>query len=521
MLNYQKKYFKYKQKYINRKNILYGGFNIIEDITMRYDGKKLLYYNTKKTNPDDLLKYIESYDKELDIDSIFEELNSKKLNEAQQQIVRNCKSIDYINIDNYNNIYGLHNVIKLKKNIQIIYLLGEKHMTSNIQPSVGTITEYQFIQQILKNSPVFIDFFIEQDIMHKKEKKNTTLPDDQYMRDPARFQAELFKMSLFECKSFPNVRCHFIDPRPCILNADNNIEDRECKIASESFCQNEEDKQKELCKIYNLLKDIMPSYAKTIKERVVDNLYYNNITNLFPNNKSDDDKSDDENTLFKTDLETEDTIFKCELLTFLTKFYLGDFIEELEYSKLIKTAFKKRDDHIYIKEKIIIFIEYLFKELIEQLKKKNSSKIIDSKLKLNNICYTIFKYSINYTLDIYLILRLFKTLDRYTDTEFRKDGPLEMNNIIIHAGNHHIIHLRYFYLKILEYSLDFEISEIDKKGLLNTKFLPFFIESNNYINILCDDYIKDIKSCLDKVKQFKQTEYTIYYFINGFLQSKN
>ena len=43
---YQEKYLKYKQKYINRKNILYGGFNIIDDITKSYDGKKLLYYNT-------------------------------------------------------------------------------------------------------------------------------------------------------------------------------------------------------------------------------------------------------------------------------------------------------------------------------------------------------------------------------------------------------------------------------------------------------------------------------------------
>lgn len=67
-----------------------------------------------------------------------------------------------------------------------------------------------------------------------------------------------------------------------------------------------------------------------------------------------------------------------------------------------------------------------------------------------------------------------------------------MNNIIIHAGDRHIVNLKHFLIDYQNFTLIFETGyDLYKKtgDLSNTKFLPFFMESKTYINSLYTEYM--------------------------------
>jgi hypothetical protein len=412
-MNYQHKYLKYKEKYLLLLNKnQYGGdiFNDMKnDILNKYNGLELFKFNIRLNFPD-LKKYIDFNETQTDISQqqISKHFSSTDVFDiSHQQIIKNCLLDSYIrnNLDKF--IIGLHHVVKLTKDDKIIYLLGEIHSEkSSIFKSSDDITEGDFIQNILKYSPLFIDFFIEQDIMHKTQRGKNTDSDIEYMRDSKRFQADLFKMSLISCTDFHNVRCHFVDPRTCIFNADNKIKGRECNIGPEKITCSDTDTNK--CKLYELLQKILPLYGEKIYYDVNDEDFYKNIVEYIkiaiPSISKYSEITEDNKQITEYDKE----LIHNEIKNFLKKFYLGDLIEELEYSKLIKKALTKNNKDI--KDNILKFIDnFLYNELNKDIQYILDSRSIE--FILNNICFKIFYYSINYTLDVYLILRLFKNMN--------------------------------------------------------------------------------------------------------------
>ena len=384
-MNYQNKYMKYKTKYITKLYNLYGSgidqhindniralclgneiiFNLINNTIQMYDGRIIYKLNILHNKPT-YLQYIDINDiindyKLIDYNSlktiilnICLILDKNHLN-SLSMILRNSINDNYIYIETFimhQSIYGLDHIVKIENKTKTIYLLGEYHAKVFPIPDDTIISEGDFINNILQYAPHFIDFYIEQNILDKQLVPSVKESDIDYIRDNTRFQAAVLKSALFNCKSYPHVRCHFIDPRHSYMNFLFKYEESDRGLFN---CDTI--KQKELCTIFKYLIENHAKYMYTIENH--------------------DYKEDDTLTYLKYSNQFIDTYLNLTMdltINEISKEYIEEFklkyikiLEETNITDIIEILLQLNDDdHL---QKQLLDLSIKIKSLINNLTK--------------------------------------------------------------------------------------------------------------------------------------------------------
>lgn len=493
---------------------------LIYKIIEEYDAS-IIYKLNIKNNKSEYLIYISTDDiteyenmnyKELkliilEICKILDELNIYSLKKIFENSIKD--TFEYIEtFIKYEKIYGLHHIVKIINNDSMfipnktIYLLGEIHQ-QKIDIDDNNITEGEFIKNILEYAPLFIDFYIEQNILDKKLIKTVTEHETDYMRDPKRYQADVLKIALYYCKEYSNVRCHFIDPRHSYMNyqGKNNLFDCEHEFTSI---------EKSICEKLKYLLDNHVKYMYNSIFKLMNNelflSYIQYISDIIKYYIPDIDISSFNDKTQIINYITSSTINDI-LINFICSFHFGEEIinkkknVNIKYIELIKKISSKIDSTI------LNFIKEKYKNHIREYFIKHMNKNLINNTERFQLCHITFYYYlyrllVDFTLDYYLILRLFKNMNIELKDK-RKYGPKNSKFILIHCGDAHISNLKLLFAKLSfielydtyknskddtnDYTFYSNDNDIDS---LNKFIYPFFFEPNDYSSMTNKEKIK-------------------------------